>query len=88
MAKKRKSLKKPHLKPSALFYKMLIDRVLSFYFFHILGDVPFSKGIHRACFPIQFGKQAFLVYPFIFSELLSPYSATLNHRVNSKKCGI
>lgn len=31
-------------------------------FIHILGDAPFSKGIHRACFPIQFGKQAFLVY--------------------------
>ena len=42
---KGKSLKKLHLKPSALFYKMLIDRVLSFYFFHFLGDVPFSKGI-------------------------------------------
>ena len=31
-------------------------------FIHILGDVPFSKGIHRACFPIRFGKQAFLLY--------------------------
>jgi len=48
MAKKGKSLKKPHLKSSVLFYKMLIDKVLSFYFFHILGDVPFSKGINLA----------------------------------------
>jgi len=36
-------------------------------FIHIIGDVPFSKGIHRACFPTQFGKQAFLVYRPIFN---------------------
>ena len=44
MAKKMKKAQKTHLKFSALFYKMLIDKVLRF-FVRILGDVPFSKGI-------------------------------------------
>lgn len=57
---KKKKNKKTHLKLSALFYKMLIYNVLCFLFARILGEVPFSKGIHRACFPTQFGKQAFL----------------------------
>ena len=39
------------------------------FFIHILVDAPFSKGIHRACFPTQFGKQAFLVYRSIFNAL-------------------
>ena len=34
--------------------------------------------IDRACFPIRFGKQAFLVYPFIFSALRSPDLETKN----------
>ena len=45
-------------------------------FIHILGDVPFSKGIHRSCFPPQFVKQDFLVYRPIFNGLRSPDIAT------------
>ena len=54
-------------------------------FIHILGDVPFSKGIHRACFPTQFGKQAFLVYHPIFNALRSPDIATKKNQGRFKQ---
>ena len=48
---KMKKAQKPHLKPSELFYKMLIDKVLSFSYFYLYPRRrTLLQGYHKADF--------------------------------------